>query len=103
MKKIIKAILFFVFIYICLMVAQTRNFNGLTLASYYEGKTNVSRDRQERYNNEWSYKIDSQDYNDFMIYKTLNVQKNTAYKVSCMVKTNNIESQGKNYSGFKMA
>ena len=34
--------------------------------------------------------MQSDDYNDAMIYKTVNVEKNTSYKVSCMVKTENV-------------
>lgn len=34
--------------------------------------------------------MQSDEYNDAMIYKTVNVEKNTSYKVSCMVKTENV-------------
>ncbi len=35
----------------------------------------------------------SDEYNDAMFYKTVNVEKNTSYKVSCMVKTENVVSE----------
>lgn len=34
--------------------------------------------------------MQSDEYNDAMFYKTVNVEKNTSYKVSCMVKTENV-------------
>ncbi len=102
MKKIVKIIIAVVLIFYGYMYIQARNFNGFGLARYYEGRTQVSRDSNEQYNKEWSYKIDSVDYNDFMIYKTIQVKKNTAYKVSCMVKTKNIEPETINNSGFNI-
>ena len=102
MKKIVKIIIAVVLIFYGYMYIQARNFNGFGLARYYEGRTQVSRDSNEQYNKEWSYKIDSVDYNDFMIYKTIQVKKNTAYKVSCMVKTKDIEPENINNSGFNI-
>lgn len=34
--------------------------------------------------------MQSDEFNDAMFYKTVNVEKNTSYKVSCMVKTENV-------------
>ena len=39
-----------------------------------------------------SYKIESEDYNNALFYKEIDVKKNTPYKVSCYVKTENVES-----------
>lgn len=106
MKKIIKFIfelaIIIVLLYSGFIFLESKNFNGFGLAHYQTGITKVSRDRTEKFQKEWSYKIDSQDYNDFMIYKTIPVEKNTAYKVTCMVKTNQIEAQGDNISGFNI-
>ena len=38
-----------------------------------------------------SYKIESDEYNNALFYKTLKTKKNTPYKVSCYVKTENVE------------
>ena len=35
---------------------------------------------------------ESEDYNNALFYKEINVKKNTPYKVSCYVKTENVES-----------
>ena len=103
MKNIFKILLIAILLCTCFIIVQTRNFNGFQLAHFYEERTKVCRDYQERYKKEWSYKIESTDYNDFMIYKKIQVKKNTAYKVSCMVKTQNIQSEDeKNYTGFNI-
>lgn len=100
MKNMIKIVAAIIVLIIALMMLQTKNFNGFAMARFYEGKTVVSRDRKEQYQNEWAYKIESKDYNDFMMYKTIPVKKNTAYKVSCMVKTKDVVSQSKQNGGF---
>lgn len=40
-----------------------------------------------------SYKIENPEYNDAMFYKKVAVKKNQPYKVTCMVKTNNIQAK----------
>jgi len=102
MKKLIKILVIFILLFISFNIIQSYNLNGFKLAHYYEDKTQVSRDSNEKYNEEWSYKIESTDYNDFMIYKTIKVRKNTAYKISCMVKTENVEAENKTSSGFSI-
>jgi hypothetical protein len=59
------------------------------------GKTNFLRDFWEDY----SYKLESTDYNDAMFCKTVNLEKNTAYKMSCMVKTDSVVCQDSNEFG----
>lgn len=85
-----------------LNIVQLYNLNGFKLAHFYEGKTKASRDSKVKYNEEWSYKIESKDYNDYMIFKTIDVTPNTAYKVSCMVKTENVQAQEKLGGGFNI-
>ena len=92
MKKVLKIVVVIILLIICFNIVQKLNFNGFKLAHFQEGITKVSRDNKVKYNNEWSYKIESKDYNDYMLYKTIEVKKNTAYKVSCMVKTENVQA-----------
>ena len=66
-----------------------------TMNDFYkaEEKLEVStfrRDSEVKYSEMYSYKIESNEYNDAMLAKTIDVEKNTAYKVSCMVKTENV-------------
>lgn len=102
MKKIVNFLLIIILAFVCFYVIQTRNFNGLKLAQLKDGITKVCRDKNEKYNGEWSYKIESKDYNDYMIYKTIKVNPNTAYKVSCMVKTKDIVPENKDSCGFNI-
>ena len=68
-------------------------FNGFERAIYEEGKTEFERDNQVKYSSLNSYKITSHDFNDAMFYRTVDVIPNTAYRVTCMVKTENIETE----------
>lgn len=102
MKKGLKIIVVIILLIVCFEIIQGFNLNGFKLARFHEGKTKASRDSNVKYNDEWSYKIESQDYNDYMLYKTIEVKKNTAYKVSCMVKTENVQAEEKLGGGFNI-
>ena len=102
MKKVLKVIIVLVIVYSCFILVQSRNFNGLKVARIEAGVTKVSRDYFQQYNGEWSYKIESKNYNDYMLYKTIKVNKNTAYKLTCMAKTENVEPEYKNAAGFNI-
>ena len=52
------------------------------------------RDSEVKYSKTNSYKITSNNENDATFYKKVKVQKNKPYKVTCMVKTENVKSEG---------
>jgi len=54
------------------------------------------RDNEIKYSKKDSYKIESPNYNDAVFYKEVKVKPNTAYKVTCMVKTENIIAEKEN-------
>lgn len=88
---IVIVILFFAY-----QIYQRTNFNDFIR---YETKINTSefvRDSDIKYNNERSYKIKSSEYNDAMFAKKIKLNKKTPYKVTCMVKTNNVQSNAEN-------
>ena len=61
-----------------------------------ESQMNISkfyRDSEVKYSEMDSYVIESPDYNDTLFYKEVNVKPNTAYRVTCMVKTKNVEQE----------
>lgn len=100
-KKIIVKILdtiFFIMLIIIICkiygIYKIYNFNGFTKAEVERGTTNFLRDKEIKYSYDYSYKIESKNYNDAMFYKEIAVKPNTPYKLSCMVKTENIESDG---------
>ena len=43
-----------------------------------------------------SYRIDNKDYNDAMFFKEVKVEPNTSYKVTCMIKTEDVENKETN-------
>lgn len=100
MKRVVNVLIVVLLVFVSFNIVQKHNLNGFKLAHYYVGKTDVTRDSKVKYNSKWSYKIESKDFNDYMIYQKIKVQKNTAYKISCMVKTQDVEAEEKNCSGF---
>ena len=85
-------------------VYKTHTFGEFTKAENILGVTKFTRDTSVTYTYNYSYKLESDDFNDAMFYKTINVKPNTPYKLTCMVKTENVESEnGKNDSGAQMS
>lgn len=72
---------------------QKNNFNDFVRSETNPYTSTFIRDSEEKYSEKASYKIESNEYNDAMFYKTVKVQKNQPYRVTCMVKTKNIESK----------
>lgn len=77
---------------------QSKNFNDFVKSEANIYKSQFERDDDIKYSNNRSYEIISPDYNDAMFYKTINVKKNQPYKLTCMVKTENVEAEN-NISG----
>lgn len=89
---------FFVIILIVILfsiyeIYDENNFNGLSKSEFNIYSSNFSRDKSVKYNNTSSYKIESTTFNDAMLSKKIQVKKNTPYKVSCMVKVENVETE----------
>ncbi len=101
-------IIFFVIVliifYVLFQVVKLYSYNGFTKAEYNIGYTKFTRDKNVKYSYDYSYKLESEDYNDAIFYKTIEVKPNTSYKLTCMVKTENVESEdGKAGSGAQIA
>ena len=96
-KKVIKSIIeiaiLATFIFFAFQFYNSRNFNNFILSEKNTKTSTFSRDQKEKYINKTSYKIQSPTYNDAMFYETIDVKKDTPYKVTCMVKTKDIESK----------
>lgn len=75
---------------------QKNNFNNFIRSETTPYTSTFVRDSKEKYSERSSYKIESFKYNDAMFYKKVQVEKNTPYKVTCMVKTKDIEAKEKN-------
>lgn len=87
---ILSALLFFVY-----QIYNENNLNGLNKSELNIYSSSFLKDRTQLYNNKSSYKIESNTFNDAMLSKTIKVTKNTPYKVSCMVKVENVETENK--------
>ncbi len=79
-----------ILVYFAYRYYQSNNYNDFVRS---EGKVYTSsfkRDDKIKYDDKMSYRIISPEFNDAMFYKTVKVEKNHAYKVSCMVKVDSV-------------
>ena len=97
MKNKISNILLWIVIIIALIFAfkfyKTNNFNEFIRSEMTLHTSKFKRDNEVKYSKSDSYKIVSNEVNDATFYKKVRVQKNTPYKVTCMVKTENVISE----------
>lgn len=85
--------LLLILLYFAYQYYQTNNFGDYIRSEANIYTSQFSRDRETKYNNKKSYKIESQEYNDAMFYKKIKVNKNQPYKVTCMAKTNEVQAK----------
>lgn len=99
----LKTIIYFAVIIIIILIGKSiyskYNFYDYVKGVRETGKTSFTRDSNIVYSDMDSYKIENKDYNDAMFYKTITVEPNTAYRVTCMVKTENVVNQEEKYTG----
>ncbi len=96
LKKIIDfiiCIILIIVLYIAYQYYQKNNFNEFIRSEASPYTSVFLRDNDIKYSKKPSYKIESNTYNDAMFYKKVKVQKNTPYKVTCMVKTKDVYSK----------
>ncbi len=82
-----------VILYFAYQYYQTNNFNDFVRSETNLYTSDFMRDKDIKYNNKRSYKIQSSEYNDAMFYKKIQVKKNQPYKVTCMVKTKDVQAK----------
>lgn len=96
-KKYIQDIIVLSFLLIVLYFAyqfyQSNNFNDFIRRESDLYTAKFKRDDTIKYSEKRSYKIQSDIFNDAMFSKEVKVNKNTPYKVSCMIKTRDIEAE----------
>ena len=96
-RTVIGNIIVFVILIIALYLAyqfyQSNNFNGFVRSEANLNTSEFKRDKEIKYSDNNSYKIISNEFNDAMFSKEVQVQKNTPYKVTCMVKTKGVEAE----------
>ena len=94
--KIIYVIAVIALLFIAYKIYSVSNFNEYIRAEYNSGVSKFSRDNKVTYSKMDSYKIENTDFNDAMFFKSITVVPNTSYRVSCMVKTENVVNRNKN-------
>ena len=92
--RIVSLVLSAIIILVGYTIYQKFNFNEYIKAESTRGFSSFTRDNTVTYeNNTRSYKIENLNYNNAVFYKTIQVEPNTPYKVSCMIKTQNVETK----------
>lgn len=75
---------------------QANNFYDFVKSEMNLYTSTFTKDKDIQYNHKRTYKIESTEYNDAMFYKSIKVKKNQPYKVSCMVKTREVQAKENN-------
>ena len=92
--RIFSLMISIVIILIGYTIYQNYNFSEYIKAESTRGLCNFTRDAEITcVDNIRSYKIENTDYNNAVFYKTIQVEPNTAYKVRCKIKTQNVETK----------
>lgn len=92
-------IIMFMIIYILFGIYKSHYFNGFIKAETTIGISEFRRDKQVKYSDSYSYKIASPTQNDAAFYKEIQVEPHTPYRITCMVKTENVVPSAINTDG----
>lgn len=92
-KNTITLIILLIILYFAYQFYQENNFNDFIRKESNLYTAEFKRDNEVKYSKQRSYQIKTEEYNDAMFSKEIHVNKNTPYKVSCMVKTNNVQPE----------
>ena len=92
MNFIVFIILMFA-VYLAYKFYQNNNFNEFIRSEAKLNTSEFKRDDEVKYSDISSYRITSNEFNDAMFSKEIQVKKNTPYKVTCMVKTKGVEAE----------
>ena len=101
-QKIISFVTLIIAIFVLIQVYgiyKTKNLNAFARAEQKLYTSSFSRDFEVSTDEKGSYKIESNTFNDAMFFREMEVQPNTAYKVSCKVKTDEVIKKDTNISG----
>lgn len=94
--KVISTLIMLALLFTAYKIYAYNNFNEYIRAEYTSGNTKFSRDSSTKYSKTDSYKVENVDYNDAMFFKTITVVPNTSYRVTCMVKTQDVVNENEN-------
>lgn len=77
-------------------IYKINDFDEFIKAEYVQGVSEFVRDEEVRYSEANSYKIISEEFNEALIYKNIKTEKETPYRVSAMVKYENVQNETEN-------
>ena len=80
-------------VYLAFQFYQSNNFNEFIRSEAKLNRSEFKRDEETKYSDISSYKITSNEFNDAMFSKEIQVERNTPYKVSCMIKTKGVQAK----------
>ena len=89
----ILTIILLIILVLCFNMYKANYFNGFEKAATKQVATEFSRDSKIKYSEYNSYKLENIEYNDTTFYKEIEVEPNTPYRISCMVKTENVKCE----------
>lgn len=95
----IMMIIMIIVIIILFNIFKSHYFNGFTKAEITVGISEFRRDNSVKYSNMDSYKIVSPSLNDAAFYKEIQVEPHTPYRLTCMVKTEDVIPDAVNTDG----
>ena len=101
-RKIISFLMLAIVIYLLIQVYgvyKEKNLNDFIRAEQNLYTSTFTRDFNIKTGNKASYKIESTKFNDAMFFKEMEVTPNTSYKVSCLVKTQDVVAKTPNKGG----
>lgn len=93
LKNIIGTVIILVIFYFVYSFLMNFYLGEYVKAVHVNGVTSFRRDNEIKYSDVDSFKIISNDYNDAMFCKEITVIPNTSYKITCMVRTENVVSE----------
>ncbi len=98
--SILLIIVLIIILVICFSLFKKNYFNGFEKATVELSRTTkFERDSKVKYSKTNSYKIENVEANDATFYKEIDVEPNTPYKVTCMIKTENVKCNDEKEDG----
>lgn len=90
LNNILPNLLMIVIIIVTFYIYRKYDYNYFSKGILEKGRTEFLRDSNVKYSKDRSYKIENKVSNDAMFYREVTVRKNTLYRVTCMVRTENV-------------
>ena len=91
--NVITIMILIVLLYFAYQYYESNNFRDFVRSEANLYTSKFKKDNEIKYMDKRTYEIISDEYNDAMFYKSVKVEKNQPYKVTCMVKTQDIISE----------